>query len=1365
MGRPPGRQLEGCVLDRQVKQIEPKLEDGKEAAFSAFRQVKNIVVLGDPGAGKSELFRSQALATGGVFFTVRELLNTPIGDVPSEQVLWIDALDETQGGRGDRSPVDELTRKLAELSPRGVRLSCRAADWLQTTDLEALKPYLRKGGVTVVVQLLALSRSEQAQILVSKGFENPDSFLDEAERREHGELLGNAQTLLMLAAVSGQGDWPATRTELFRRAALALLDEANEQHADRDQGVAHIPGSQLLDAAGALCALRLTSSCSGFTWKARPVGKDVPSYKELTLAPQGHLLACLKRRVFVATGVDRVDYVHRTVAEYLAARWIADRVRAGLPIGRVLALMGVQERPPTALRGLVAWLTSQLPDPSSLLHLDLAGLLMYGDLSTWSSSMKLRLLNALIWESKTNPLFFRETYLPSGAYALADPALLVSYKEVLESPSAEVSTKLLAIVVQKAGRLMPGIEVTLERLILDPTQMIVLRMEAIQALLDGSPAHHQMLAAAYLQLGTGADDLRLRFPLLRALYGDGLGKKEIIVLLRDLVSTNEHVPIGASWGLTDFVTSADAAEILLSLDLPLSSSPLPLSRNARQFAYVYGELFAKALAVESDGREVFGWYLNYQHHLGGQGASKALLTALSAGDGRGQRLLLGVLQHIDFVGPFSLTWDRFMQLFESVLDPQCLLGEMEATLRRSCDLRRGQIYAACLRQAIRYDMSSHPVLGRLYALAEGDPELSEIREAYSGRYGDVPVVDFENKHKQERETEGERWRRELADEVSAKSQEVAAAEDRLLLDVLARVYFGQRLPISFNKTITPRARLEHVMGDDGASTALRGFSQLLTKGELPGVAELLEKRVDQSEVRWTALLAALDDHWKRTPRISDFSDSVWSVGLSVALLRPVYVEMDSHAGVLEHVWHRPLLEAKPKLAIHAYEAVLAGELAIGSHHLLALTALDTVELAGRDRGEAIVRVLQAHPRVDESDLLRMLRLCKADGCWNDLLALARTQVDQLLSEQDNDPERLRDGLKGGLAAWLWCGFSLSPEAYFDVLQGLSGDREESAMWALLEDGGEASWGSQKTWRYSLTQIEFIVTWVASRYPSMSHPTGSSMGTRNPWDAASMVNTMLAQLGSDPGRVAGNTLTRLADLPSLMSYRKYILYQLANHKTVVADTQYEIPIWEEAMNTLENGMPSSAQDLHELVCYHLEQIAKSLSTRNDDPFKQFWNTGSYGEIVEPKVEEVARDRLLGMLRPLLVANGLRAEPEGHMSADKRVDIVVYGNQIKSVIEIKRDFHSDVWTAAYEQLHRLYSIDAEANDFGIYLVFWYGEKRKATQPLPPNGNVRPATAKEMQAMLEEDLPAHLRASTRIVVMDVTGQRNGSIERSAS
>lgn len=66
-----------------------------------------------------------------------------------------------------------------------------------------------------MVQLLALSKTEQSQILQSKGFEDAEDFLEQAERRELGELLGNAQTLLMLAAVSGRGIGPLVARSCF----------------------------------------------------------------------------------------------------------------------------------------------------------------------------------------------------------------------------------------------------------------------------------------------------------------------------------------------------------------------------------------------------------------------------------------------------------------------------------------------------------------------------------------------------------------------------------------------------------------------------------------------------------------------------------------------------------------------------------------------------------------------------------------------------------------------------------------------------------------------------------------------------------------------------------------------------------------------------------------------------------------------------------------------------------------------------------------------------------------------------------------------------------------------------------------------
>lgn len=1341
-------------MDRQVKQVEPKSEDGEEALFSSFQAAKNIVVLGDPGAGKSELFRSQARATDGAFFTVRELLNTPLGDIPSNQVLWIDALDETQGGRGDRSPVDELTRKLAEISPCGVRLSCRAADWLHATDLEALKPYLRKGGETFVVQLLALSRAEQAQILRSKGFDDAESFLEQADRRELGELLGNAQTLLMLAAVSGRGDWPTSRTELFQRAALELLEEVNDQHADRDQGVAHIPGAQLLDAAGALCALRLTSSCSGFAWKARSVGKDVPSYKELTLAPQGHLSACLKRRVFVATGVDRVDYVHRTVAEYLAALWMCKRVQEGLPLGRVLAVMGVQDRPATSLRGVVAWLISLLPNPSTLLRLDLAGLLMYGDLSHWTLPMKRQLLDALIAESKQDPWFYRQRELPVGAQALADQGLLGQYRVLLSEPDTEAAIKVLILAIQKGGRLMVGLADVLEALVRDTNQPLTVRMDAIQALHEGSQSDQALLMGIYAALGGSGADLRLRCIMLRARFGHGLDHRDFITLLADLHGTTEQLPIGTSFGLADVITPSDSAAILTQLCLPIEAQEANQRRNGREFSRLYGEMFACAISVQPDLDRIFEWYSNYQILIGGRTVDGAVAKALRAGDGLRLRLVLrAVLHSLSLNGQAAFNWHRFMQMLGPAIPSALLFEEIESALRSARHARRDDLYKIALRQAMAIDLYPFHTFWRLYALAESEPALYAVRAAISSSI--IEEWRFEDSViEREAEEEGERWRNALSTRVSGSLEQVSSGEDLDLLEELAEIYFGEELPISHVGVDSPRGRLELVLGDRNAQAALTGFAQLIQRSNFPGVGELVGRCTDYSASRWKAVLAALDQQWVKEEQVQAVSDLVWSTALAIEAIYPIWVDRRSNSHIWKHPWLEPLLHARPGLAIRIYETLVMAELGAGIDPPNGISAWDRPELDGPARGSAILRALEAYPEMAERSLLRLFSLSKTDGCWGSLKPLARQVVDTLLPQARNGVAQA----VAKVAPWLWCGFSLDPETYQEVLVNLRGDVQEAVMWQILEDGVDGRLGSQRAWSYSLSQLEFLAAWAASHYPNEPHPIGGSVGTRNSWDAVSLIQSIIAQIGADPRSEAGHVLATLATASPMQSYRSSLLHHLASHKTVLADTRYEMPSWEQAMKTLENGAPSNAQDLHELVFSHLVHIAQSLSTRNDDPYKQFWNTGSRGHIETPKVEEIARNCLLGMLRPLLIPHGLRAEPEGHMSADKRVDIVVYGDQIKSVIEIKRDFHSEVWTAASEQLHGLYSGDPEASGFGIYLVFWYGEKRNAKQPLPPNRKLRPATAKEMQVMLEDDLPAHLRVSTRIVVMDVTGEGIG-------
>ena len=71
-------------------------------------------------------------------------------------------------------------------------------------------------------------------------------------------------------------------------------------------------------------------------------------------------------------------------------------MRAGLPFGRVVALMGVDGHPASELRGFHAWLAVRLPEHADeLIEADPYGVLTYGDAASLSPSSCAALIRAL----------------------------------------------------------------------------------------------------------------------------------------------------------------------------------------------------------------------------------------------------------------------------------------------------------------------------------------------------------------------------------------------------------------------------------------------------------------------------------------------------------------------------------------------------------------------------------------------------------------------------------------------------------------------------------------------------------------------------------------------------------------------------------------------------------------------------------------------------------------------------------------------------------------------------------------------------------------------------------------------------------
>lgn len=217
---------------RQINIARDRPEDARPRPFSDFSDAPNIILLGDPGAGKTYLFRESALAEQARFITARAFLTMPAGTL-RRQVLFIDGLDEKRAGRGDRETVDAVVTKLFSVAPSKVRISCRVADWLGESDLAAMAPYFDQQAGACVLHLESLSRPEQIDVLAGQRVEAGAAayFLEEARVRGLADFLDNPQNLIMLWRAVQTGSWPSTRRQLFELSTELMLQEPNAERA------------------------------------------------------------------------------------------------------------------------------------------------------------------------------------------------------------------------------------------------------------------------------------------------------------------------------------------------------------------------------------------------------------------------------------------------------------------------------------------------------------------------------------------------------------------------------------------------------------------------------------------------------------------------------------------------------------------------------------------------------------------------------------------------------------------------------------------------------------------------------------------------------------------------------------------------------------------------------------------------------------------------------------------------------------------------------------------------------------------------------------------------------------------------------
>ena len=1327
-----------------------------------YRETPAYVLLGAPGSGKTTVFKRESeCCPTGHYVTARDFI--ALRDRPEwhGKTLFIDGLDETRAGAADdRTKLDAIRSKLDVLGQPEFRLSCREAHWLGANDRRHLRAVSPDGAVKVM-RLDPLTEANVREMLDRcQKIGDAEAFLAGAEERGIGGLLTNPMSLELLTRVVAGDIWPESRTQMFESACELLVREDNEEH-----GIVHLNGHDIrcrMDVAGKLCASQLLTGVAGYT--LLPGAADDHDFSGLEEIPgddRNLLRRVLDTKLFAApagnSGQGSAAPVHRHVAEFMAARYLASLIDDGLPIGRILALItGHDGGVVSEMRGLSAWLAVHSMDGrTELIARDPVGTVLHGDVSAFSTEEKRRLLDVMEKQAANDP--WSAADLPPDARLgdLVTQDMVGTFRQLLAASARNRAWQpfafiLLAILRQAPAT--PELAGILMAIVRDAGCQPGLRREALDVhvgwMRNDEPSD-SALEALLSDFANGSvpdqnDDLL--GTLLRALYPARLSVREILPHLREPGKTSYSGWFSTFWRRTVPQESSPSqlAEILDAivkdfdrLRPVLSAAPGVASSLKDVPALLLDRLLEHGHAQVSANR-LFDWLgaisdLNPGHT---HWATKRIRDRLNS-DARLLEDLIGqAVDHCSGSSNFTRCMIKLEKRLLRVPWPPHWCLEQAAT---AVDHDVAMYFVQRVADFVHHDpdgtaLPRHRVKSRLQA----DPRrLRRFKDRLAFLAEDEATWDSpQSEHDRNRAARRQEWRDSL--EPHLPSLRENRGQPRLLHH-LARVYFGDFIDIEGG---SPEERFRDLAGEDEtlARTAFDGLRQLVHRSDLPGAAEIA-RLGSQGQGHLLALpfMASLDEAVRSAPYDGvGIAETQIRLGLAIHFADPNYAAIRHTPGWLGSVIEvrpalvadvligcaRPLLRAGKDLANHFFD------LARSPNHA-AVAGLASVPLA------------RAFPtRCTRSQLGGLGFLLQAALLHGDQSSFLAVVSRKLACRSMNMSQRVY---------WLAAGLLASPGTYLNELETYVVGSERRVR-HLAEFLADRNFSATLLERLDPPALRLLVQVLGTAYWPRFRPSGKVDGINHGMWVSDRVGDLVDRLAGIPTRTASEALAMLLCHDAMRPWYSHLVYARYRQNALRRETCFRYPTIAEVRDVLANRSPANAADLAALTMSHLREISGKIRDGNTSDWRQYWNVDSYNRPRDSKPEDACRDALLSDLQARLTGLRVDAQPEGRYADDNRSDIRVSHCGFNVPVEIKKDRHSDLWSAIRMQLVARYTRDPGAEGYGIYLVFWFGEGKCS----PPESGTAPKRPAELEERLRATLSADEANLVSVCVIDVSPTR---------
>lgn len=822
-----------------------------------------VVILGDPGMGKTWLMERFGAQAGASFIRATKLVRQPdLTDFGSGRLV-IDGLDEIASS-GELDALNSVLKKLIACGKPNFVLSCRAADWKgKSAEIDIADEYSEH---PAVVELEMLTTDEAVAALTPRlGREKANAAVYALNAAGLENFFQNPLYLDFVSAiVSSDRDVPNNRAELYEQAIDQLCVEVNPHHSDR--GFSVLSREAALEAAGALCAALLVTGKSAI----QRVGKSAQtiSVSEMSgLADRADMHAVIGSNLFRAVQGTPGQFMplHRTVAEYLAARWLSlylDRVidalnGSSVVAHRLLALICSESGVPSSLRGLHAWLPRFSPTrlgPGAI-ERDPYGILRYGDGDGLALDQARALLGALRRLAHDDPQF-RDGWGRSEALSgLAQVPLADDLRAAITDTGNSVLFRFVVLEAVTGSGVAPLLKDELSDILLDKSRTYRERRYAGEALAAIRPDSLDWPEAlAQLMFLGDSDSTRVGAELLDDIGYDRLEPELVAkVILADCrLTQNGRRARNRVFGsffrlhkkyLGDCIArllDAFAVVVLPALN-PKKHFDDGLHDGWSEFCNLVRALVARHLQSSAGSispEQLWRWLQMVRMRWARKDDDTAKIeTAILSNPElrRGvQRIVL-----FDEADEFSL-WTVGSRLNQAsgglrLSDDDAELLLREIVERRSpSDRERWKSLVAFFRTDGCIPVATRKI-ARPYA--KGDPELMEFLVQRPRRQKlDEWEVEFRRKQRA-RERREERANRALRAEFTENIEKIRAGEFDWV-SKLSRVYLNMYTDL--DRDARPRDRIENWVGPEIRDAALQGFEAVLHRKDLPSVDQIAD---------------------------------------------------------------------------------------------------------------------------------------------------------------------------------------------------------------------------------------------------------------------------------------------------------------------------------------------------------------------------------------------------------------------------------------------------------------------------------------------------------------------------------------------